>query len=322
MAKDAFKNIRLGIFVIVATLFLITALYLVGDKQNLFGNTFTVSAEFYDVNGLMPGHNVRLSGIDVGTVQKVEIVSDSSVRVTMIIEERVRQFIRKNAVVSIGTDGLMGNKLVNINAGAGFAEEIEEGDILQARAPVDTDQMIRTLNETNENMQVITANLRIITDRFNSENTLWSFLTDTAMAENVKSSLVNIRVASGQTAILTGNLSAISNDIRSGKGSLGALITDTTMSGELKQIIVKFNSISDTAAVVTGDMSALMRDVRNGKGTVGVLLNDTAFAHNLNEGMKNVNQSSVLLNEDLKAVRESWPFRKYFRKLKKQSSTK
>lgn len=314
MAKDTFKNIRLGIFVVVATLFLIAALYLVGDKQNLFGNTFTVSAEFYDVNGLMPGHNVRLSGIDVGTVKEVEIISDSSVRVTMIIEERVRQYIRKNAVVSIGTDGLMGNKLVNINAGVGFAEEIEEGDVLQARAPVDTDQMIRTLNETNDNMQVITANLRDITERFNNENTLWSFLTDTAMAENVKASLVNIRIASGQSAIITGNLAAISSDVRNGKGTLGALITDTTLGGEIKQVIVKINSISDTAALVTGDMSALLKDVRNGKGTMGVLLTDTMLVHNLNQGMKRIDTSSVLLNEDLKAVRESWPFRRYFRK--------
>lgn len=314
MAKDTFKNIRLGIFVVVATLFLIAALYLVGDKQNLFGNTFTVSAEFYDVNGLMPGHNVRLSGIDVGTVKEVEIISDSSVRVTMIIEERVRQYIRKNAVVSIGTDGLMGNKLVNINAGVGFAAEIEEGDVLQARAPVDTDQMIRTLNETNDNMQVITANLRDITERFNNENTLWSFLTDTAMAENVKASLVNIRVASGQSAIITGNLAAISSDVRNGKGTLGALITDTTLGGEIKQVIVKINSISDTAAIVTGDMSALLKDVRSGKGTMGVLLTDTMLVHNLNQGMKRIDSSSVLLNEDLKAVHESWPFRRYFRK--------
>lgn len=314
MAKDTFKNIRLGIFVIVATLFLIAALYLVGDKQNLFGNTFTVSTEFYDVNGLMPGHNVRLSGIDVGTVKEVEIISDSSVRVTMIIENRVRQYIRKNAVVSIGTDGLMGNKLVNINAGQGYADEVEEGDVLKARAPVDTDQMIRTLNETNENMQVITSNLRTITDRFTSENTLWSFLTDTAMAENVKASLVNIRVASSQSAIITGNLAAISNDVRNGKGSLGALITDTTLSGEIKQVIVKINSISDTAAVITGDMSAILSDIRSGKGTVGVLLTDTALVHNLNQSMKRVDSSSVLLNEDLKAVRESWPFRRYFRK--------
>lgn len=316
-ATEAFKNVRLGLFVIVATALLIAGLYLVGSKENLFGNTFAISAEFYDVNGLMPGHNVRLSGIDVGTVKSIEIISDSSVRVTMIIEEGVRQYIRKNAVVSIGTDGLMGNKLININAGVGYADPVEEGDILEARREVDTDEMIRTLNKTNDNLQVITQNLRTITDRINSENTLWSLLMDTAMAQNVKASVVNIRVASDQSAILTGNLSAISNDIRNGKGSIGALITDTSISHDIKQIIVKFDKINDTAAQITGDISAIVADIKNGKGTIGVLLNDTNTVHRLNASLDSIQRGSVLLNEDLTAVRESWPFRKYFRKQKR-----
>lgn len=309
-----FKNIRLGIFVLVATVFLIVALYLVGNKENLFGNTFTVSAEFYDVNGLMPGHNVRLSGIDVGSVKSVELTSDSTVRVTMMIEESVRKYIRKNAIVSIGTDGLMGNKLVNINAGTGSADEVEEGDVLAAQRPVDTDKMIQTLNATNENMQVITQNLRTITDRFQSENSVWALLMDTTVAENVKSAIVNIRSASGESVIITGNLAAISQDIRNGKGSIGALVTDTTFSSELKQVIVKFKSINDSAAEITGDVSQILANVRNGKGTIGVLLNDTTFVHNLNTGIGNINKGSVLLNEDLEAVRSSWPFRRYFRK--------
>src|SRR5690349_12707063 len=126
MAKEVSKNIRLGVFVLLGTILLIAALYLIGNNHNLFGNTFRISAEFYNVNGLMPGNNVRFSGIDVGTVESVEIVSDSSVRVVMVIEQDIRKYIRKNAVASIGTDGLMGNKLVNINSSDEDAEPIEE----------------------------------------------------------------------------------------------------------------------------------------------------------------------------------------------------
>ena len=116
MAKETSKNIRLGIFVLAGTAFLIVALYFIGNKQNLFGSTFKISAQFNNVNGLMIGNNVRFSGIDVGTVESVEIINDSMVNVVMIIEKDVQKFIRKNAVASVGTDGLMGNKLVNINS--------------------------------------------------------------------------------------------------------------------------------------------------------------------------------------------------------------
>lgn len=320
MARDSFKNIRLGVFVITGTAFLIAALYLIGNNQNLFGNTFKISAEFNNVGGLMPGNNVRFSGIDVGTVESVEIVSDSTVRVIMVIEEDIRKFIKKNSIASIGTDGLMGNKLVNINSGDAASLCVEEGDKLETQRPIDQDAMIRTLNETNQNMQVITSNLRTITDRINEKNTLWSLLMDTVVAENVKAAIVSIRVASNNSVVLTGNLTNITEDVMNGKGSLGALIVDTTMAGKFRQVIVKFETISDTMATISGDVAQIMRGIENGEGSVGVLLKDTAFVHDLNATMGNMNKGSVILNEDLEALKHSWPFRRYFRKQGKLNS--
>lgn len=318
MAKDIFKNIRLGIFVLGGTVFLIAALYIIGNKQNLFGNTFRISAEFYNVSGLMAGNNVRFSGIDVGTVESVEIANDSSVRVVMVIEENIRKYIKKNALASVGTDGLMGNRLVNINSIKDHSESVEEGDILQTLRPIEQDEMIRTLNSTNENMKAITSNLRTITDRINSKNSLWSILMDTVVAENVKTAIVNIKIASSSSAMLTGNLKSISDDIKNGKGSLGALITDTTLSGKINQVIVKLDRVSDTVAFITGDFSNIAKRLEQGQGSVGVLLKDTTFVHNLNTSINNINKGTIILNEDLEALRHSWPFRKYFRKKEKE----
>ncbi len=317
MAKETMKNVRLGIFVLVGTAFLITALYLIGNKKNLFGSTFKISAEFYNVSGLMEGNNVRFSGIDVGTVESVEIVSDSSVKVVMVIEESIREFIKKNAIASVGTDGLMGNKLININSIKDHSESVEEGGMLQTLRPIEQDEMIRTLNATNENMKVITSNLRTITDRINSKNTLWSILMDTIVAENVKASVVNIKMASNQSAILTGNLKNITEDVKNGKGSFGALIVDTSLYGNLKQIIVKFEKISDTTAMISGNLSQITKDIKDGKGSAGIFLQDTTFIYNLNKSMVNIKDGSKNFDENMKALKHSWPFRKYFRKQEK-----
>lgn len=317
MANEIFRNIRLGLFVLIGTILLISSLYLIGNKQNLFGNTFRISARFYNVGGLMQGNNVRFAGIDVGTVEKVEIINDSSVNVVMVIEKNIQSFIKKNAVASVGTDGLMGNRLVNINSAGDHSESVEEGDELRTIRPIEQDEMMRTLNVTNENMKAITSNLRTITDKINSKNTLWSLLMDTVIAENVKASIVNIRIASNSTAVLTGNLKEISEDIQNGKGSLGALITDTTLSGQIKQIIVKLDKVSDTAVSITGDFSNVSRRMENGQGSVGMLLKDTSFVHNLNTSINNINKGTLLLNEDLEALRHSWPFKKYFKKKNK-----
>ena len=97
MANTTSRNIRLGVFTLAGTVFLISALYFVGNKQNLFGSTFSINARFHNVNGLMRGNNVRFGGIDVGTVESVEIINDTSVNVVMNIETDVQPYIKKNA---------------------------------------------------------------------------------------------------------------------------------------------------------------------------------------------------------------------------------
>ncbi|MDP1803327.1 MAG: MlaD family protein [Bacteroidota bacterium] len=311
------KNIKLGLFVLAGTVFLILAFYFIGNKQNLFGDTFRISAKFYNVNGLMKGNNVRFSGIDVGTVEAIEIVSDSSVNVIMTIEKDIRRFIKKNAVVSVGTDGLMGNKLVNINAGVGYSESVAEGDELKTLRPVEMDEMVRTLNSTNENMNVISSNLRNITDKINSKNSLWSILMDTVVADNVKASIVNLKLMSNRGVMITGDLKYFTESIRNGKGSLGALITDTILSSRLTQTIIKFERLSDTAAVLGGDISGIVRNLKQGKGTIGVLLKDTTLVHDLNKSINSFDKGAINFNENMDALKHSWPLKKYFKKKKK-----
>ena len=91
MEKGKVQKIRLGFFVIVGTIFFIVAMYFLGEKQNLFGSTFRVYTIFNDVNGLQKGNNVRFSGIDVGTVTNVKVVNDTSILVTMVIEDHIRE---------------------------------------------------------------------------------------------------------------------------------------------------------------------------------------------------------------------------------------
>lgn len=316
MKPETNRNIKLGFFMIAGTILLISALYLIGSKQNVFGSTFRVSAVFYNVSGLMTGHNVRFAGIDVGTVEKIEIISDTSVKVIMVIDDDARQHIRKNAIASIGTDGLMGNKLVNINASQEMAEPLEEGDVLRTLRPIEMDEAMRTLNTTNENLKAITVNLKSITEKISLSNSLWSLLMDTVVAENVKTSIVNIKIMSEQSAKITGDLSRITEDVKNGKG-IGSIITDTTLSSRVNQTVVKLDQLSDTAAIITGDISSITRDLREGKGTFGVLLTDTMLIHHLNQSMKKIDKGSSLLNEDLEALRHSWPFKRYFKKKEK-----
>ena len=322
MNKEKTRNIRLGLFVLAGTTFLIAALYLIGNKRNLFSNTFSIYADFYDVNGLTPGNNVRYSGIDVGTVENIEIVNGSKVRVRMIIEEKYKSFIHKGDVAIIGTDGLMGNKLVNINAGDVKAGLITDGDTLATIRPIETDAMVRTLSQTNDNMKVITDNLKTITQKINNSNSLWSLLADTAVAENVRQAIVSIRLTSDRSAIITGNLSQITGEIRSGNGPVGMLISDTTLSGQIRQSIVNFKMVSDSVGVITGDLGVFVKQAKNGEGMIGTLVNDTVLSKNISESAVNLKNGTAGFNENMEALKHSFLLKGYFRKqAKKQAAT-
>ncbi|MEO6304447.1 MAG: hypothetical protein ABIP51_14875, partial [Bacteroidia bacterium] len=236
--------------------------------------------------------------------------------VVMMIEKNIRQHIRKNALASVGTDGLMGNKLVNINSGVGISENISEDDELQTLKPIEMDEMVRTLNSTNENMKVISSNLRNITDKINSKNSLWSLLMDTVVSENVKSAIVNLKLMSNNGVLITGDLKYFTEGIKQGKGSLGALITDTVLSSHLTQTIIKFEKLGDTVAVLSGDISTIVNRLKERKGSIGILLNDTTLIHDLNKSIRTIEKGAGNFDENMDAIKLSWPFKKYFRKHK------
>lgn len=318
MGKETSKNIRVGIVVFLGTLFLIAALYFIGDKQNLFGSKIRIKANFHDVNGLRTGNNVRFGGIDIGTVESIEIINDTMITVVMMIESDSRKFIKKNAVANIGTDGLMGNKLVNIKATKDPAAEIEEGDFLAVRHAIETDEVLRTLTGTNDDVSAIAKNLRSITDKLNSPNTLWNLLSDPTVAENVKHAIVQIKLTTDRTATITGDLSQLVIDTRSGKGTIGALLTDESLSTSLRQSIVNIELVSDSLAYVTGDLRNVSQKIKNGEGAIGTILMDTSFVNKLNQSMESVRSGTKSFDESMEALKHNFLVRRYFKKKSKE----
>ena len=91
MNKENSNRIRLGIFVISGLVLLIVGLYFIGSNKNLFGSTLKLETSFREISGLQTGNNVRYSGINVGTINKIEIINDTTIRVEMVIDEKRRQ---------------------------------------------------------------------------------------------------------------------------------------------------------------------------------------------------------------------------------------
>lgn len=318
MKEQTSRKAKLGIFVLSATTFLVLGLYYIGSKSNIFHSTIMVSANFNNVGGLLPGNNVRFNGINVGTVSEVYAITDSTIKVEFTVDKELTKYISKKSIASIGTDGLLGNKLINIApGGTGLLQPLQEGEVLKSLNPLEMENTLRTLTETNNNLKDITDDLKQVTGKINSNNSLWHLLGDSALAENVRNAVVRFKLTSDNSAMITGDLSNLVKDVKNGKGTLGALITDTSFSHNLNQTIVNIKSLSDSVALISGDFKSISEKLKNGKSGIGTLLNDTTFVPNLNQSLISIKEGAGNFNDNMEALKHTWPFKKYYRQQKK-----
>lgn len=203
MKTNTGNKIRLGIFVSLGITLFIVGVYFIGERHQLFSSTFRVSGVFKDVAGLQAGNNVRFSGVNVGTIESISIVSDSSVRVETVIDESARKFMKKDAVASIGSEGLMGNKILIISPGVGGKAGLEDNDTLATVQPTNLDELFLSLKTTIDNTSQITSDLSKISSNVKSgKGAIGKLFMDRSTERNIDSTISNLRKGSAAFKVL------------------------------------------------------------------------------------------------------------------------
>ncbi len=314
MGKETGNYTRLGLFVLAGTAVLIVGLYLLGSKRNLFSSTVHVSAQFHGVGGLRPGNNVRYAGIDVGTVERITILNDTAVMVEMAVRSEEAGHILTTAMASIGSDGLMGNKLVSIDAGAAQGgSPVVDGTVLGTREALDTDLMMRTLGRTNDNLAAITDDLRQLSGRLNDPGNVIGMLADTSLAMSLRSAVYDLQASAGNAYALTSGVNSLVLDAQHGRGALGVLISDPDAEQDMRRMLADLRSASDTLGLAIGRINDFSRSLDQGPGLAHAVVRDSTMANDVRRMVSRLDTSTLLLNEDLRALQENWFFRRYFK---------
>lgn len=196
MKSTQFK-IRLGMFVVGGFLLLALAIFMIGKQKNLFNPVFTIYTNFYNVSGLQIGNTIRFSGINVGTVDNIKIINDSTVKVSMIIEKKIQPFIKTDSEVTIGSEGIIGDKVLNITQGSSNVSSVKEKQFLVSVEPVELDAIMASLEVTALNAEVISNQLAQIMININKGKGLIGMLIkDTTIAENIDQTIINLKDSS------------------------------------------------------------------------------------------------------------------------------
>jgi len=318
--EKATNKIKLVIFVMTGTILLIVSLYFIGTKQNLFSKTLSIYVRFNNVNGLITGNNVRFAGITIGTVKEINIENDSLVLVEMVIRQDAMRYIRKKSIAEVGSDGLMGNKLINITTIDIASQFVAENDTILSLGSVGTDEMMRTLNTTNINVLDITNDLKRITQRISDSKPLWDIISDTVPFANFRRTLISIETASLSAVNMTKLAEDLLEEIKNGQGVAGKIISDDSTARNFERIVANVEAATDTAKLALHHMHEFMEDLNLTPGPLGVLARDTAMAGDMKSVFANLSISTALLNENLKALQSNFLFRRYFRKKAKEAA--
>jgi len=326
MKSDSNKRaVFVGLFIALGLIFLLAGILAIGNLKSTFVSKIHISAIFEDVNGLQSGNNVWYSGVKIGTVHELGFYGKSQVRVDVKIDEKARQYIRKDSKMKISTDGLIGNKIIIIYGGTPASPPVEEGDTLGIEIMASTEEMMNTLRANNENLLAITTDFKAISKKIaGGEGTVGRLLNDETLYNSLGTTLASLQRSSAHAEKLTASIADYGVKLNQ-KGALANdLVTDTIIFKDVQASVKQLKKLTITAAEATDNLKTASSNVSiatskldNKSSPLGVLLYDEASAAHLKATLKNLEGGSQKLDEDLRAVQDNFLLRRYFKKKKK-----
>jgi len=295
---------KLGMFVIVGLVLLTTTIYFIGKNKNLFGSTFKLQSEFRNVSGLKVGNNVRFSGINVGTVEDIEFVSDSAVVVTLVIKDEVQQYIKTDAIASIGSDGLMGDKVLTISRGTDSNKSVQNKTKIKSAKATELEDLMKDMKKSVQNAEIVTQQLAEFSLKINQgKGAMNRVLTDEEFSNDINETMLNLKSSSTEFA-------AFSKKLNDENGSLSKLMTNPKYAKSIEETLTNLEKSSV-------EFEILSKKINSDKGILSKLVSDERLAESLDTTLINIEKGTKNLLEIEEAVKNNFLLRGFFKKKKK-----
>lgn len=294
MQFDRGKKIRLGLFILLGTLIFVAFFYLIGSSSQLFSKTVTLHTIFPSVSGLRSGDHIRFSGIIVGTVDDLQITSDTSVIVDMSIDRKMLRFIRKDSRVEIKPEALIGDKMLVIYSGSKEFEHAVAGDFLEPVGSVHLEDIVHQISQELHRTESIIKNLEEVTEKVNNgDGNFGRLINDSSIVIKLDQSLDNFKA-------ITSNLREFSVQLNNPNSDLGRLLNEDRLTTQIDSILARIDSIALNVDDASQDLASTMSNisttteaVNSGGGIVNKILYDSTFADSISLTISNLNQTLI-----------------------------
>jgi phospholipid/cholesterol/gamma-HCH transport system substrate-binding protein len=315
------RAIIVGLFLALGLVVFVVGVFTLGTQSKSFSKSIHISAVFDDVAGLKAGNKVWFSGVMVGSISSPRFIGPSQVDVRMSIDASTQQYIHRNAAVHIGSDGLIGNKIIVIDGGSPQAPVVQDGDVLQTEKLTSTDDMMKVLQQNNQNLLSITGDFKLLSRKIlQGKGTVGALMADSSMGVQLRNSMNNFAKASASSAHLAEQLERFSAKLNTKGGLADKLFTDTSFNStfnRIKSAAIELQKSAANTTEATNNLKKASDKFNRTDNAIGVLLNDPKAAAQIQSTINNLQQSTVKLNEDLEAARSNFLLKPFFKNKEK-----
>lgn len=324
-SSSSSRAVIVGIFTLLGVaIFAITILTL-GSQRKTFTDSIVIKSYFGNVNGLQKGNNIWFTGVKVGTVRGVHIIETGTVEVKMNIDESAKDFIHTDARAKLSSDGLIGNKIIEIYGGTAQAPVIKSGDILQSDKLFSTDELMNTLSKNNDNLLAITGNLKSITSQIaDGKGTIGKLLTDETLSNQINQIAASLNRSAANVELLSKAAADYTAKLNQPGSLANDLVTDTTVFSNLRKITYQLKSLADSSQLVINNLNDAGATLKNGlkdkETPLGYLLNDKNASDKIKITLNNIQSASKKLDENLEALQHNFLLRGFFKKKAKMEN--
>jgi phospholipid/cholesterol/gamma-HCH transport system substrate-binding protein len=259
--RELAMKFRVGVFVLVALGAFLGMIYLLGARARLFEARYTIHADFTEVGGLTEGATVRLAGVQIGRVSQVTLPSSPGgrVRVDLTIARRFADRVRKDSVARIETQGLLGDKIIELTVGTAQAPPVGPGDVIASRDPSDIGQIVSQGAATVKDVAALAESLREITVSVQQSRIVEDAAATMATARKATDQLSREAMAAiGEVRSVTGQVGRIVDQVEHGRGWAHVLLYEEPVA------LRRLNEALEATRVI-------LDRVERGEGALGVL---------------------------------------------------
>jgi phospholipid/cholesterol/gamma-HCH transport system substrate-binding protein len=253
-------------------------------------------------------------------VSKIEMTEVGKITILMSVDEKTANFIRKDAIASIGSDGLVGSMVVNIIPGKNQqAKGVISGDTIQSDNKTGVDDMLSTLNTTNENAALLSADLLKITQQIlQGKGTVGTLINDTVLAQDIQQTVIELKRTSEETNLAIARINRIISKINYEESAAAVILSDTTAANQIRNIFSNVEKSSVDINEVTVKLNEYIDEIKSGKGALNHIIKDEDLVREIDSTMINIKEAADKLNQNMEALKHNFLLRGYFKKQEKK----